>query len=155
LAYVPEDRLRQGLCRGLAVRANVVLASLRQLGRFLWASRGEETRRTRTAVERLAIRLSSVEQPAGTLSGGNQQKVVLGRWLGRHPAVLVLDEPTRGVDVGAKAEIHALVHKLADEGRAVVLISSDLPEVLSQSDRLAVFREGRLTATFDPRAATA
>jgi ABC-type sugar transport system ATPase subunit/ribose/xylose/arabinose/galactoside ABC-type transport system permease subunit len=150
LAYVPEDRLRQGLCRGLSVRANVVLPSLRQLARRLWLLRAEEIRRTRTAVDQLAIRLTSLEQGAGTLSGGNQQKVVLGRWLGRDPRILLLDEPTRGVDVGAKAEIHALIRRLAREGRAIVLISSDLPEVLDQSDRIAVFREGRLAGTFDP-----
>ena len=155
MAYVPEDRLRQGLCRGLSVRANAVLAALRDLAHGLWLTRAGEVRYTRTAVERLAVRLRSVEQPAGTLSGGNQQKVVLGRWLGLDPGVIVLDEPTRGVDVGAKAEIHALVRRLGREGRAVVLISSDLPEILGQSDRLGVFREGRLVATLDPRSATA
>ena len=155
LAYVPEDRLRQGLCRGLSVRANLVLATLRQLalGPFLW--RAPEARRTRAEVSALAVRLRSIEQAVGTLSGGNQQKVVLGRWLERRPGVLVLDEPTRGIDVGAKGEVHALVRRLADEGMAVVLISSDLPEVLSQSDRVGVFREGRLAATFDPRASSA
>ncbi len=155
LAYVPEDRLRQGLCRGLSVRANLVLATLRQLalGPFLW--RAAEARRTRAEVAALAVRLRSIEQAVGTLSGGNQQKVVLGRWLERRPGVLVLDEPTRGIDVGAKGEVHALVRRLADEGMAVVLISSDLPEVLSQSDRVGVFREGRLAATFDPRASSA
>jgi ABC-type sugar transport system ATPase subunit/ribose/xylose/arabinose/galactoside ABC-type transport system permease subunit len=151
LAYVPEDRLRQGLCRGLSVRANVVLAALRQLAVGPWLSRRKEDRRTRSAVEQLAIRLSSPSQPAGTLSGGNQQKVILGRWLGCDPRVLILDEPTRGVDVGAKAEIHGLIHRLAREGRAVIFISSDLPEVMSQSDRLGVFREGRLAAVVDPQ----
>jgi rhamnose transport system ATP-binding protein len=155
LAYVPEDRLRQGLCRGLSVRANLVLATLRQLARgpFLW--RAPEARRARAAVSALAVRLRSIEQAVGTLSGGNQQKVVLGRWLERRPGVLVLDEPTRGIDVGAKGEVHALVRRLADEGVAVVLISSDLPEVLSQSDRVGAFREGRLAATFDPHASSA
>jgi ABC-type sugar transport system ATPase subunit/ribose/xylose/arabinose/galactoside ABC-type transport system permease subunit len=155
VAYVPEDRLRQGLCRGLSVRANLVLASLRRLAFGPWISGTREVRQASAAADRLRIRLRSVEQPAGTLSGGNQQKVVLGRWLDCDPRVLILDEPTRGVDVGAKAEIHTLIHRLAEEGRAVVLISSDLPEVLAQSDRLAVFREGRLTATFDPRATSA
>jgi ABC-type sugar transport system ATPase subunit/ribose/xylose/arabinose/galactoside ABC-type transport system permease subunit len=155
LAYVPEDRLRQGLCRGLSVRANLVLATLRQLalGPFLW--RAPEARRARHEVAALAVRLRSIEQAVGTLSGGNQQKVVLGRWLERRPGVLVLDEPTRGIDVGAKGEVHALVRRLADAGMAVVLISSDLPEVLSQSDRVGVFREGRLAATFDPRVSCA
>jgi ABC-type sugar transport system ATPase subunit/ribose/xylose/arabinose/galactoside ABC-type transport system permease subunit len=154
LAYVPEDRLRQGLCRGLSVRANAVLASLRQLAPHFWLSRPAEVRRARAVVDQLGVRLHSLEQPAGTLSGGNQQKVVLGRWLSRGPAVLVLDEPTRGVDVGAREEIYALVRRQADEGRAVVFISSDLPEVMAQADRVGVFRSGRLVATLDAHAAS-
>jgi ABC-type sugar transport system ATPase subunit/ribose/xylose/arabinose/galactoside ABC-type transport system permease subunit len=155
LAYVPEDRLRQGLCRNLTVRANAVLASLRRLAPRLWLTTYPEVRQTRSLVEQLGIRLHSIEQPVGTLSGGNQQKVVLGRWLSREPHVLILDEPTRGVDVGAKAEIHGLVGRLAGEGRAVVLISSDLPEVLAESDRVGVFRGGRLVTVLDPRSASA
>src|SRR5262249_8970135 len=121
----------------------------------LWVPASRETGQARRLVEQLGVRLHSVEQAAGTLSGGNQQKVVLGRWLAREPGVLILDEPTRGVDVGAKGEIRALIHRLAGEGRAVVLISSELPEVMAQSDRLGVFCEGRLTAFFDPRRASA
>jgi ABC-type sugar transport system ATPase subunit/ribose/xylose/arabinose/galactoside ABC-type transport system permease subunit len=155
LAYVPEDRLRQGLCRELSVRANAVLASLRRLAVGPFASAAREAERTRQLVAQLAVRLRSIEQPVGTLSGGNQQKVVLGRWLARDPRVLILDEPTRGVDVGAKAEIYGIVRRLADCGRAVVFICSDLPEVLAESDRVGVFREGRLVAEFDPRRATA
>jgi ABC-type sugar transport system ATPase subunit/ribose/xylose/arabinose/galactoside ABC-type transport system permease subunit len=154
IAYVPEDRLRQGLCRGLSVRANYVMAILRRLG-GIWRTRAPEAQRTAAGVADLAIRLRSIEQAVGTLSGGNQQKVVLGRWLERRPRVLLLDEPTRGIDVAAKGEIHALVRRLADAGMAVVLISSDLPEVLTQSDRIGVFREGRLSALLDPRTATA
>jgi ABC-type sugar transport system ATPase subunit/ribose/xylose/arabinose/galactoside ABC-type transport system permease subunit len=150
VAYVPEDRLRQGLCRGLSVTANVVLAALRRLARGPWVSHREEQRRTRAAVARLGVRLHSLGQTAGTLSGGSQQKVVLGRWLGCEPRVLLLDEPTRGVDVAAKEEIHALVRGLAREGRAVIFISSDLSEVLAQSQRVGVFRQGRLVAFFDP-----
>jgi ABC-type sugar transport system ATPase subunit/ribose/xylose/arabinose/galactoside ABC-type transport system permease subunit len=146
VAYVPEDRLRQGLCRGLSVRINAVLASLRRLATFGWLPHSREVRRAEAITAQLAVRCSSLEQCAGTLSGGNQQKVVLGRWLDRDPAVLILDEPTRGVDVGAREEIYALVRRLADEGRAVVLISSDLPEVMTQSDRIGTFREGRLVA---------
>jgi ABC-type sugar transport system ATPase subunit/ribose/xylose/arabinose/galactoside ABC-type transport system permease subunit len=154
VAYVPEDRLRQGLCRGLSVRANLVLAALRQLA-GPWLTRAPEARRARAAVAALGVRLRSVEQAAGTLSGGNQQKVVLGRWLERRPRVLLLDEPTRGIDVAAKAEVHALIRRLAGEGRAIVLISSELPEVLSQSDRVGVFRQGRLSGLFDPATASA
>jgi len=155
VVYVPEDRLRHGLCRGLSVRANLVLASLRRLARTLWLPRAREVRQARQMVARLGVRLQSIEQPAGTLSGGNQQKVVLGRSLDCDPKVLLLDEPTRGVDVGAKAEIYGLVRQFAAEGRAVVFISSDLPEVLAQSNRVGVFREGRLVATFNPRRTSA
>jgi ribose/xylose/arabinose/galactoside ABC-type transport system permease subunit len=106
-------------------------------------------------VQALGVRLRSIEQAVGTLSGGNQQKVVLGRWLERRPRVLLLDEPTRGIDVVAKAEIHALIRRLAGKGLAVVLISSELPEVLSQSDRVGVFRDGRLAGFFDPHTTSA
>jgi ABC-type sugar transport system ATPase subunit/ribose/xylose/arabinose/galactoside ABC-type transport system permease subunit len=150
LAYVPEDRLRQGLCRGLTVGANFVLAVLRQLA-HVWLTRRPEAERTEAAVRALSVRLRSIEQPAGTLSGGNQQKIIVGRWLERQPSVLILDEPTRGIDIAAKAEMHGLLRRLADEGRAIVLISSDLPEVLAQSDRIGVFRQGRLAGLFDPR----
>jgi len=155
LAYVPEDRLRQGLCRGLPVALNLVLASLRQFAHGPWVLRREENRRARALVKQLAIRAHDIGQPAGTLSGGNQQKVVVGRWLDRNPQVLILDEPTRGVDVGARAELYSLVHRLADEGRAIVLISSELPEVMAQSDRVGVFQAGRLAAIFDPRKTSA
>jgi ABC-type sugar transport system ATPase subunit/ribose/xylose/arabinose/galactoside ABC-type transport system permease subunit len=155
LAYVPEDRLRQGLCRGLSVTANVVLAGLRQMAHGPWVLRNEERRHALTAVQQLGIRTPGIDQAVGTLSGGNQQKVVLGRWLDRHPRVLILDEPTRGVDVGARAELYALIHRLAGEGRGIVLISSELPEILAHSDRVGVFRAGRLAAQFDPRTASA
>jgi ribose/xylose/arabinose/galactoside ABC-type transport system permease subunit/ABC-type branched-subunit amino acid transport system ATPase component len=155
LAYVPEDRLRQGLCRELSVRCNHMLAALRQFARGPWLSRRVEARRTRAAVAALSVRLNSIEQAIGTLSGGNQQKVVVSRWLEREPTVLILDEPTRGIDVAAKDEIHALIRRLAGEGRAIVLISSDLPEVLGQSDRVGVFRGGRLAEVFEARTATA
>jgi rhamnose transport system ATP-binding protein len=155
LAYVPEDRLRQGLCRELSVRSNHMLASLRKFAHGLWLGRRAEARRTRAAVAALSIRLNSIEQEIGTLSGGNQQKVVVSRWLEREPTVLILDEPTRGIDVAAKDEMHALIRRLAGEGRAIVLISSDLPEVLGQSDRVGVFRGGRLTEVFEARTATA
>jgi rhamnose transport system ATP-binding protein len=154
LAYLPEDRLRLGVCPGLSVRANVVLAALRRLAAGPFVSARWETDRARALTEQLAVRLRSLAQPIATLSGGNQQKVVLGRWLTCDPAVLILDEPTRGVDVGAKAEIHALLRRLVEAGRAVILISSDLPEVLANSDRLGVFRNGRLVALHGAGAAS-
>src|SRR5262249_23770059 len=108
-----------------------------------------ETAATRQEIDTLGVRLRDPSQPIGQLSGGNQQKVVLGRWLLTEPKLLVLDEPTRGVDVGAKAEIHRLVRRLADGGCGVVLISSELPEVCAHSDRIAVFRSGSLAGVFD------
>jgi ABC-type sugar transport system ATPase subunit/ribose/xylose/arabinose/galactoside ABC-type transport system permease subunit len=155
LAYLPEDRLRLGLCAGLSVRANAVLAALRRLSVGPFVTVRKETRRTRALVEQLSVRLRSLLQPAGTLSGGNQQKVILGRWLACEPTTLILDEPTRGVDVGAKAEIHELLRRLADSGRAVILISSDLPEILAHSDRVGIFRRGRLVEMLETRHATA
>ena len=154
LAYLPEDRLRQGVFRGLSVRANAVLSALPALGRGPLASARRERRATARQIELLAIKCRGLEQPVAELSGGNQQKVVLARWLLTDPSVLILDEPTRGVDVAAKAEIHRILRQLADDGRAIVLISSDLPEVMENSDRMVVFRGGRIAGQFDPRAAT-
>jgi ribose/xylose/arabinose/galactoside ABC-type transport system permease subunit/ABC-type multidrug transport system ATPase subunit len=155
LVYLPEDRLRLGLCAGLSVRANAVLAALRRWAWGPFVSQREETRQCQQLVRQLAVRLRSLSQPVGTLSGGNQQKIVLGRWLACEPRTLLLDEPTRGVDVGAKAEIHLLLRRLAQRGCAVVLISSDLPEVLAYSDRVGVFRAGRLVAVQEAANVTA
>jgi ribose/xylose/arabinose/galactoside ABC-type transport system permease subunit/ABC-type branched-subunit amino acid transport system ATPase component len=155
LAYLPEDRLRQGIFRGLSVRANAVVSALGDLQRGWLAGAARERRATDAEIARLGIRCRDAEQPIGELSGGNQQKVILGRWLLTRPAVLILDEPTRGIDVGAKAELHRLLRELADTGTAIVLISSDLPEVLEHSDRVVVFRAGRVAGTFDPTQATA
>ena len=105
-------------------------------------------------VARFSVKASSVDEIAGRLSGGNQQKIVLGKWLANNPKLLILDEPTRGIDVGAKAEIHRLMSELAAEGVAILMISSELPEVLGMSDRVLVMREGRLAAEFDRPAAT-
>src|SRR5262249_33107948 len=134
---------------------NVVLASLRAIARGLWLSARHETERAGAALAPLAVRMNSLDQPAGTLSGGNQQKVILARWLSCDPKVLILDEPTRGVDVASKGEIHALLRRFGSDGRAVVLISSELPELMAHSDRIAVFREGDLVATFETSSATA
>ena len=154
IAYVPEDRLSQGLCPALPVRSNAVLSTLRRWTRGLLASRTREQQATRQVAGRLEVRYRSTEQPVQQLSGGNQQKVVLGRWLLARPKVLILDEPTRGVDVGAKAEIHRHLRHLAREGCAILLISSELPEVLEHSDRVVVFREGEIAGEFDPRQAS-
>jgi rhamnose transport system ATP-binding protein len=147
IAYVPEDRRRNGLIMEMAIPANMTLASL--AGLFLRPKRelavAEEYRR------RLQVKAGSMSAPVKTLSGGNQQKVSLARWLAVNPKVLILDEPTQGIDVGAKAEIHQQMGELARAGMAILMISSELPEVLGMSDRIAVMHEGRIVRVV-PRA---
>lgn len=155
IAYLPEDRLRQSVCGGLSLRANAVLSSLERWTRGPLSSSVAERRATREVFDQLRVRYRSVEQPLAQLSGGNQQKVVLGRSLLTRPSVLILDEPTRGVDVGSKREIHAMLRSLARDGCAVVMISSELPEIMQCSDRVVVFREGALAGQFDPQRASA
>ncbi len=146
IGLVPEDRKDQGLVLGMAVGSNLSLASL-GLGRVStlgFIKSEEESEMIDSYVERLRIKTPTVEQMVGLLSGGNQQKVVLAKWLASKPRVLVVDEPTRGVDVGTKAEIYALMRELAQSGLAILVISSDLPEILTISDRILVMRAGRL-----------
>ena len=144
IAYVPEDRRRHGVILDMPIDANVTLASLDALSRPSGLDRGREREIALAAVRRLGIKTPSTFAPVATLSGGNQQKVALSRWLETKPAVLVLDEPTQGVDVGAKAEIHRLIGDLAAQGVAIVMISSEMPEILGMSDRIGVMRGGRL-----------
>jgi rhamnose transport system ATP-binding protein len=146
VAYVPEDRDGEGLVTSLPVRSNLVLAVLGRLGRGGFLRRSAERAEARIWVERLQIRVVTVEQPVASLSGGNRQKVVLGKWLAARPGVLILDEPTHGIDVGTKAEVHRLMRTLTDEGLGILLISSDLPEILRMADRVLVLAEGRITA---------
>jgi len=148
---VPEDRRHEGLVLEASVKDNITLASLRRLSRFTLIERTKERRLAGEMCGRLNIRTPNLRQPVGLLSGGNQQKVVLAKWLCRFPRVLLLDEPTRGVDVGAKTEIYALMDQLAGEGLAVLMISSDLEEILGMSDRVLVLHEGRLAGEL-PRA---
>jgi rhamnose transport system ATP-binding protein len=145
LAYVPEDRRRHGVIADFDVAANTSLASLDRLAPAGFIRRGAERELAERYVRRFNIRTPSVGSAVGHLSGGNQQKVALARWLATSPSVLMLDEPTQGVDVGAKAEIHGLIRDLAAEGLAVVMISSDLSEVLRLSDRVLVMRRGRVS----------
>ena len=154
IAYVPEDRGVQGLVRPMSVLHNLSLAALGALSRAGFIDRPGELRLAEEAVERFSVKTSSVDEIAGRLSGGNQQKIVLGKWLANNPKLLILDEPTRGIDVGAKAEIHRLMGQLANEGVAILMISSELPEVLGMSDRVLVMREGRIVAEFDRLHAT-
>ncbi len=150
IAYLPEDRLNQGIFRELTVRENGVVAVLRRLCKFTLVSDKQEKSATHRILQQTRVKTDGPEVPIETLSGGNQQKVVLGRWLETAPEVLLLDEPTRGVDVGAKAEIHRLIADLTAAGKGVLLISSDLPEVMAMSDRVAVMSEGKLVGEFDP-----
>jgi rhamnose transport system ATP-binding protein len=153
IAYLAEDR-RHSLVGQLSVAANASLATLERIAPRGLIDRPEEDRRARTFVDRLQIKTPGVATPVEQLSGGNQQKVALARWLAASPQVIVLDEPTQGVDVGAKAEIHALMQQLVEEGLAVLMISSDLPEVLAMSDRVAVMRGGRLSGILSREEAT-
>jgi len=148
VAYVPEDRGTQGLVRPMTVRENFSLAALGKVAFGGFIDRGAERKLADDGVKRFAVKTSSLEQVAGKLSGGNQQKIVLGKWLANGPKLLILDEPTRGIDVGAKAEIHRLMGELAAQGLAILMISSELPEVLGMSDRVLVMREGRIVAEF-------
>lgn len=151
VALVPEDRKLQALILGMGVRENLSLPVLDRLGASFIPSRGKEKSLVAGYIRGLRIRTPHMEQRVSALSGGNQQKVVLARWLATEPKVLILDEPTRGIDVGAKAEVHALIARLAEEGVAILMISSELPEVLGMSHRVLVMRGGRIVAEF-PRA---
>jgi rhamnose transport system ATP-binding protein len=144
VAMVPEDRQHLGLVLQLSVGTNLTLPILRTLTRFGLTSSKRERELVAHLMRDLVVKAASDAAPAQTLSGGNQQKLVIGKWLATKPRVLILDEPTRGVDVGAKAEVHKLIRKLASEGMATLLISSDLPEVLAMSDRILVMRGGAL-----------
>ncbi len=154
IAYVPEDRRRHGVILEMSVAVNTTLAILRKLSRRGFLNFRQERSLTREYVGRLQVKTASIDAAVGDLSGGNQQKVALARWLVTEPAVLILDEPTQGVDVGAKAEIHQIMGELAGRGLAILMISSELPEVLGMSDRVAVLRGGTIVGTLDRADAT-
>jgi rhamnose transport system ATP-binding protein len=154
IAYVPEDRGNQGLIKQMNVRENTSLAILRSIARGGFIKRGEEKNLAERFVDELSVRTPSIEQVVNKLSGGNQQKIVVSKWLASKPKLLIMDEPTRGVDVGAKSEIHRLISQLASEGMAILMISSELPEILGMSDRVLVMREGRIVAEFSRAEAT-
>ena len=142
ISMVAEDRKADGIIPNLSVRENIVLAALPRLSRFGLVSRARQDRIVRTFMDRLRIKAAGPEQKVAELSGGNQQKVLLARWLCTQPKLLLLDEPTRGIDVGAKAEVQALIDELAAEGLAVLLVSSDMEELIDGADRLVVLRDG-------------
>ncbi|HEY0932740.1 MAG TPA: sugar ABC transporter ATP-binding protein [Trebonia sp.] len=154
IAFVPEDRRQQGLVMDLGIDHNVALASLRRLSKGGFIFRAAERRLAVTWAERLQLKYGRMRDPVSTLSGGNQQKAVLGKWLARSPSLLIIDEPTRGIDVGTKAEVHRIIDQLASEGMAVLMISSELPEVLGVADRVLVIHEGRLAGEFTRAEAT-
>src|SRR5215210_7498908 len=145
--YVPEERRSQGLILPFSIKNNITLSILDRISRFGFVPRSERQTADRFAKE-LSIRGAKMSDPAGRLSGGNQQKVVLAKSLAREPSIMLLDEPTRGIDVGAKSEIYRLIDDLAKEGKAILLISSELEEILSMSDRIVVMREGHITGEF-------
>jgi len=147
LALVPEDRKKDGLVLGLDVSSNINLASLQQHGSSFLLNEKQETAVAKKYIGELNIKTPSLGQLARNLSGGNQQKIVLAKWLATHPRILLLDEPTRGIDVNAKAEIYKLIQKLSAEGLGIVLVSSELPEILTLSHRVLVMCEGKLAMT--------
>jgi rhamnose transport system ATP-binding protein len=154
VGFVPEDRRQQGLVMSTSITRNIALASLNRLRRALFIFTGVERRFAADWALKLQIKYGRLSDPVSSLSGGNQQKVVLAKWLSRRPSLLIVDEPTRGIDIGTKAEVHRLLDELASEGVAILMISSELPEVLRVADRMLVMREGRLVAEFDHAAAT-
>jgi len=154
LAFVPEDRAVAGIFRTLSVEQNISAAVPAQIAPSGFIRRSVEKLLAEDAVRKLSIRLASLRQPIGELSGGNQQKAILARWLLTNPSVLILDEPTRGIDIGVKAEFYDMIGELAASGRAILLISSELPELLALCDRILVMSEGRLTADIARSAAT-
>ncbi len=154
IAYVPEDRHQQGLVMNFSIASNITLPILQKVSRLGLVDARRERKIAEDYSNQLSIRSSGVEQLVNALSGGNQQKVVLSKWLATNPSVLILDEPTRGIDVGAKAEVHRIISDLAAKGLAIILISSELPEVLAMADRVVVLHEGHVTGTFARSEAT-
>jgi rhamnose transport system ATP-binding protein len=149
IVYVPEERGRQGVVGNLPIFKNVSLPSLRKTSRLGFLDLAREFKLTREYTGRLDLRAASLSQDAGTLSGGNQQKVVIAKWLATQPKVIILDEPTKGIDIGSKAAVHEFMGELVAEGLAVIMVSSELPEIIGMSDRIVVMREGRMVGIYD------
>ena len=146
IVYVPEDRGRQGAVKGLPIFQNITLPSLGRLNRNGLLNLAREFQLARDYTARLDLRAAALDQDVGLLSGGNQQKVVIAKWLATRPRVIILDEPTKGIDIGSKAAVHEFMAELAAEGLAVIMVSSEIPEILGMSDRVIVMREGRIAA---------
>jgi ABC-type sugar transport system ATPase subunit len=155
VAYLPEDRQRQGLITAMTVGENIGMTRLSALKKGPFIDFHAEDTLAREYIDKLRIKTPHARQVARNLSGGNQQKIVVGKWLATNPRILIVDEPTRGIDVGARAEIHRLLDALArEQGLAILVISSDLPEIMRLSDRILVMREGLLVAEFTRKEAT-
>lgn len=149
ISYVPEDRQHQGAILDLSIRDNITLVSIGQHVGKLFLSRTSELNATRALGKRLDVRAAHWEQHLSELSGGNQQKVVIAKWLAANPKVIILDEPTKGIDVGSKAAVHDFIGELAEQGLAVILVSSELPEIMGLADRVLVMKEGRIANSFN------
>lgn len=154
IAYVPEDRQHQGLVLPLDITDNILLPQLSRFANRGWLNTAHARAAAHRAARRMEVKAATIWQKVRELSGGNQQKVVLAKWLSTNPHILILDEPTRGIDIGTKAAVHKLMSALAAQGMAILMISSELPEVLGMSDRILVMREGRVAAVFDRNEAT-
>ena len=154
IGYVPEDRKEHGVVLQMGIGTNISLPIISRFTTLGWIDKQRERAAAAADAQQLEVKMAGIEQPVGQLSGGNQQKVVLAKWLGTQPRVLILDEPTRGIDVGTKAAVHHLMSNLAAQGMAILMISSELPEILGMSDRILVMREGRLTGQFSRANAT-
>ncbi|CAD7038100.1 sugar ABC transporter ATP-binding protein [Pseudorhizobium endolithicum] len=155
IVYVPEERGRHGLALPMPIFQNMSLPSLRKTSRAGFLQAANELALARTYAERLDLRAAALSVPVGTLSGGNQQKVVIGKWLATQPKVIILDEPTKGIDIGSKAAVHGFISELASQGLSIIMVSSELPEVLGMSDRIMVMHEGLQAGIFDRNEATA
>jgi len=149
MGFVPEDRKEQGLILKQTIRANASLAALSSVANGWFIDKHKEKKLSDEYVSKLKVKTPSIEQLIMNLSGGNQQKVVIAKWMATNPKVLILDEPTRGIDVGAKKEIHTLMSELAKQGVAIIMISSELPEVLGMADRIYVMHDGRIKGEID------
>ena len=149
MVYVPEDRQRNGVILAMSVTDNVTLPSVRKLSRHLFLDEPAERAMTRDIVARLSVRCAGADQRVGDLSGGNQQKVVIGKWLATRPGIVILDEPTKGIDVGSKAAVHAFIRELIREGLSVIMVTSELPELMGMADRVVVMSKGRMVGVLE------
>ncbi|QOK25652.1 sugar ABC transporter ATP-binding protein [Cytobacillus oceanisediminis] len=154
IGFITEDRKDEGLVLGLTVRENLAIPNLKKLSKSAVIQKQKEKQWTEEMIQKLRIKTSGPEQEVKSLSGGNQQKVVFGKWLGTEPKLLILDEPTRGVDVGAKKEIYSIMNELTEKGFSIIMVSSELPEILGMSDRVMVIHEGKLSAILDKKEAS-